>query len=120
MNVHKASRMLEETLKWRASYRPDEIKWDDVEEEAARGKVFVLTNPDKEGRPVVFMRPRKEVYGGDNDQRVRWVVYVMEMASRIADERCTLRYFVFFFLRCLATTVSHTLLQICQQNSTGW
>ena len=88
--------MLEETLKWRDSYRPDELTWDDMESEAARGKVFVLDNVDREGRPVVFMRPRKEVYGGDNDMRVRWVVYVMESASRVADAHCT---FFFFTLK---------------------
>jgi hypothetical protein len=83
--------MLEATLKWRSEFRPNEITWDDMEEEAARGKVFVLDHPDKEGRPVVFMRPRKEKYGGDNDQRLRWVVYVMETASRVADASCEYR-----------------------------
>lgn len=81
--------MLLETLKWRAEYRPDEITFDGLEGEAARGKVFILEHLDREGRPVVFMRPRKEVYGGDNAVRIRWVVYVMEMASRIADVTCT-------------------------------
>jgi hypothetical protein len=83
--------MLEHTLKWREEFRPDEITWDDMEDEAARGKVFVLDHPDKEGRPIVFMRPRKEKYGGDNDKRLRWVVYVMETASRVADASCTLK-----------------------------
>ena len=81
--------MLEATLKWRAEQLPDSVTWDDMEAEAARGKVFVLDNPDKEGRPIVFMRPRKEKYDPDSDdaQRVKWVIYVMEMASRVADER---------------------------------
>ena len=80
--------MLEETLNWRESFKPDELTWDDMEEEAARGKVFVLDQVDKEGRPVVFMRPRKEKYGGNNEQRIKWVVYVMETASRVADASC--------------------------------
>ena len=82
--------MLLETLKWRASYHPDEMTFEEVEGEAARGKVYVLEDKDREGRPVVFMRPRKEVYGGDNDLRVKWVVYVMETASRVADASCKL------------------------------
>jgi hypothetical protein len=88
--------MLEATLKWRAEFRPEEITWDDMEDEAARGKVFVLDHPDKEGRPVVFMRPRKEVYGGDNDKRLKWVVYVMETASRVADASCKSRETLLF------------------------
>lgn len=78
--------MLMETLKWRAQFKPENLVWEDLADEAARGKVFILDHFDLEGRPIVFMRPRKEVYGGDNDIRIRWVVYVMEMASKIADE----------------------------------
>ena len=86
--VHKAVRMLEETLKWRASYKPEELTFESLRAEAQRGKVFVLDHPDLEGRPAVFMRPRKEVYGGNNDDRLKWVVYVMEQASRLADAAC--------------------------------
>lgn len=85
-NVHKAARMLKDTLAWREGYRPDLLTWEKMETEGRRGKVFVLDNFDREGRPVVFMRPRKEVYGGDNEERLRWVVYIMEMASHLADK----------------------------------
>lgn len=78
--------MLSETLRWRAQFKPELLVWEDLAEEAARGKVYILDQFDLEGRPIVFMRPRKEVYGGDNEMRIRWVVYVMEMASKIADE----------------------------------
>jgi len=77
--------MLEDTLKWRLEYKPDELRWEDIHTEAARGKVYLLEDVDPEGRPVVFMRPRREVYGGDNDKRVQYVVYIMEQASRLAD-----------------------------------
>ena len=77
--------MLKETLSWRAQYRPDLLTWERMESEGRRGKVFVLDNFDHDGRPTVFMRPRKEYSGGDNDERIRWVVYVMEMASHLAD-----------------------------------
>lgn len=77
--------MLEDTLKWRLEYLPDQLRWEDVQGEAARGKVYLLHDADEEGRPVVFMRPRKEEYGGDNDKRVQYVVYIMEQASRLAD-----------------------------------
>jgi hypothetical protein len=32
--------------------------WHQVEKEAETGKTFVSPYPDKEGRPVVIMRPR--------------------------------------------------------------
>jgi hypothetical protein len=38
--------------------RPQEILWAQVEKEAETGKTFVSPHPDKEGRPVVMMRPR--------------------------------------------------------------
>jgi hypothetical protein len=38
--------------------RPQEIVWAQVEKEAETGKTFVSPHPDKEGRPVVMMRPR--------------------------------------------------------------
>jgi polyribonucleotide 5'-hydroxyl-kinase len=77
--------MLLDTLRWREEYKPENITWETVEGEAKLGKVFILENSDNEGRPVVFMRPRNEVPGGDNDVKLKWVVYIMEHASRIAD-----------------------------------
>jgi hypothetical protein len=42
----------------RLEYRPHNISWADVEAEAKTGKTFVSPYPDREGRPVVIMRPR--------------------------------------------------------------
>ena len=42
----------------RKSYRPDLIKWADVEPEAVTGKQFRLHVKDKQGRAVLVMRPR--------------------------------------------------------------
>jgi hypothetical protein len=42
----------------RLETRPQEIVWAQVEKEAETGKTFVSPYPDKEGRPVVMMRPR--------------------------------------------------------------
>ena len=80
--------MLLDTLKWREEYKPEEITWEEIESEARLGKVHILDQFDKDGRPVVFMRPRNEVAGGNNELKLKWVVYVMEHASRIADAQC--------------------------------
>jgi hypothetical protein len=42
----------------RLEQQPHAITWAQVEKEAASGKNFVSPFPDKEGRPVVTMRPR--------------------------------------------------------------
>ncbi|KAL8153930.1 hypothetical protein V2J09_011690 [Rumex salicifolius] len=39
-NVDKAKKMLEETLKWRSSFKPEEIRWNDVAVEGETGKVY--------------------------------------------------------------------------------
>ncbi|KAL4855262.1 Phosphatidylinositol transfer protein 3 [Chlorella vulgaris] len=85
--VDKAAKMLLETLKWRGEYKPQELKWDNIKHEGARGKLFILEHADKAGRPVVIMRPRLEaVYSGNGDERVKWLVYTLEQAARLADE----------------------------------
>ncbi|WPT11003.1 Phosphatidylinositol transfer protein 3 [Picochlorum sp. SENEW3] len=85
-NVHKASKMLKETLKWREQYKPEAITWDIIQSEAALNKVTILDEFDNEGRPIVFMRPRNEKQSSDNELKLKYVVYIMEHASKIADE----------------------------------
>ncbi len=80
-NLHKAGKMLKDTLAWRAEYKPEEITWEEIKSEAELKKVTILDDFDKDGRPVVFMRPRNEVRGSPNDLKLKYVVYVMERAS---------------------------------------
>uniref|UniRef100_A0A803ME30 CRAL-TRIO domain-containing protein n=1 Tax=Chenopodium quinoa TaxID=63459 RepID=A0A803ME30_CHEQI len=56
-NVKKATKMLKDSLKWRLEYKPEHICWEDVACEADSGKVYRSTSVDKEGRPVLVMRP---------------------------------------------------------------
>lgn len=69
----------------RASYKPDQIRWEDVAHEAADAKMWILDQPDREGRPVVLMRPRRE-QSQNNDTRLKYLVYTLEKASALADE----------------------------------
>jgi hypothetical protein len=84
-NVHKAAKMLRDTLAWRESYAPEGITWEVIASEARLKKVTILDAPDREGRPIVFMRPRNEKQGADNELKLKYVVYIMEKASRMAD-----------------------------------
>uniref|UniRef100_A0A804M355 CRAL-TRIO domain-containing protein n=1 Tax=Zea mays TaxID=4577 RepID=A0A804M355_MAIZE len=59
-NVTKSRKMLEESLKWRATYKPEDIRWPDVSVEAETGKMYKANFRDREGRTVIIMRPTKE------------------------------------------------------------
>lgn len=85
-DLQKAHKMLAATLQWRLEYQPHAISWADVEAEARTGKTFVSPYPDKEGRPVVIMRPRNENTKGEEGQ-VRFLIYCLEHAARLADEK---------------------------------
>jgi hypothetical protein len=60
-NVKKSEKMLRECLKWRASYKPEEIKWAEVAKEAETGKVYRANFSDRWGRTVIVMRPAMQV-----------------------------------------------------------
>ncbi|KAH9690808.1 CRAL-TRIO domain-containing protein [Citrus sinensis] len=60
-NVKKATKMLKVTLKWRAEYKPEEIRWDEIANEAETGKIYRLNYVDKYGRAVLVMRPSCQV-----------------------------------------------------------
>ncbi|EAY87552.1 hypothetical protein OsI_08963 [Oryza sativa Indica Group] len=77
--VKKATKMLKKTLKWRSEYKPDEIRWDEIANEAATGKIYRTDYFDKSGRSILVMRP-----GVQNTKKakgqIRYLVYCMENA----------------------------------------
>ncbi|KAL6912123.1 hypothetical protein ACP4OV_000928 [Aristida adscensionis] len=78
-DVKKATKMLKKTLKWRSEYKPDEIRWDDISDEAVTGKVYRTDYFDKSGRSILVMRPgcqnTKNAHG-----QLKYLVYCMENA----------------------------------------
>lgn len=78
-NVKKATKMLKDSLKWRAEYKPDEICWDEVAAEAETGKIYRANYCDKSGRSVLVMRPAKQNTKSTKGQ-IRYWVYCMENA----------------------------------------
>ncbi|KAG0547819.1 hypothetical protein BDA96_01G112900 [Sorghum bicolor] len=78
-NVTKSRKMLEESLKWRATYKPEDIRWPDVSVEAETGKMYKASFRDREGRTVIIMRPTKE-NSTSHDGKIRFLVYVLENA----------------------------------------
>ncbi|OAY60740.1 CRAL-TRIO domain-containing protein C23B6.04c [Manihot esculenta] len=76
-NVDKAHKMLEETLKWRASYKPEEIRWHEISHEGETGKVFRANFHDRYGRTVLIMRPGMQNTSCAEDN-IRHLVYLIE------------------------------------------
>ncbi|XP_052198009.1 uncharacterized protein LOC127804939 [Diospyros lotus] len=76
-NVVKAKKMLEETLQWRSTYKPEEIRWNEVAHIGENGLVSIADFHDQLGRVVLIMRPgmQKTTAGEGN---LRHLVYLVE------------------------------------------
>ncbi|PKA50389.1 Patellin-6 [Apostasia shenzhenica] len=78
-NVDKSKKMLEETLKWRSVYKPEEIRWHEVAVEGETGKVYRANFQDRDGRTVLVLRPGKQ-NTTSHDNQLRHLVYLIENA----------------------------------------
>ncbi|GLT37230.1 hypothetical protein SLA2020_115620 [Shorea laevis] len=78
-NVRKATKMLKASLKWRAVYKPEEIRWEEVAHEAETGKIYRTNYIDKHGRVVLVLRPGCQNSKSTKGQ-IRHLVYCMENA----------------------------------------
>jgi len=79
-DVDKAYHLYDDCLKWRASYKPEEITLDQIPREANAGKAFFL-GKDKQGRPCWLILPaRHEPKNSDNEECVRALIYYVEQA----------------------------------------
>lgn len=75
-DVNKATDFFFKTLKFRHKYRPEQIKWSQVAHEAKTGKIYRMYK-DKQGRPVLLMRPGYE-NSNDAQNQIRYFIYCME------------------------------------------
>ncbi|XP_030948825.1 phosphatidylinositol transfer protein 3-like isoform X1 [Quercus lobata] len=78
-HVKKATKMLKASLKWRLEYKPEEIRWEDIVNEAETGKIYRSTSIDKHGRTVLVMRPSRQNTKSIKGQ-IKYLVYCMENA----------------------------------------
>lgn len=78
-SAEKAKKMLKETLKWRLEYKPEMIRWEDVDHEAETGKIYRADYQDKHGRTVLVMRPGFQNTNSVKGQ-IKYLVYCMENA----------------------------------------
>ncbi|KAI9099766.1 CRAL-TRIO domain-containing protein [Phlyctochytrium arcticum] len=80
-NVANAGKRLDSTLQWRRDYKPDEIPASDVEEEAIKGKE-ILSGFDKDGRPLLYLIPKRE-HTKTFDRQLKFVVWNVEKAIKV-------------------------------------
>ncbi|KAA3488897.1 random slug protein 5 isoform X1 [Gossypium australe] len=78
-NADKSKKMLEETLKWRSTYKPEEIRWHEVAVEGETGKVYRASFHDRHDRTVLILRPGKQ-NTTSLDNQLRHLVYLIENA----------------------------------------
>nr|XP_043637102.1 phosphatidylinositol transfer protein 3 [Erigeron canadensis] len=78
-NVDKAKKMLEETLAWRSTYKPEEIRWTEVAVEGETGKLFRANFRDRVGRTVLVLKPGLQ-NTTSMDNQIKHLVYLMENA----------------------------------------
>ncbi|GLU04427.1 hypothetical protein SLE2022_215760 [Rubroshorea leprosula] len=78
-NIEKSKKMLEESLKWRSTYKPEDIRWYQVAVESETGKLYRAGFHDRHGRTVLILRPGKQNTTSLDDQ-MRQLVYMIENA----------------------------------------
>ncbi|KAI4325478.1 hypothetical protein MLD38_030875 [Melastoma candidum] len=76
-NVDKAKKMLQDTLDWRSTFKPEEIRWHEVAHEGETGKVSRADFFDRQGRTVLIMRPGKQ-NTTSAEGNIRHLVYLIE------------------------------------------
>ncbi|KAG0189900.1 hypothetical protein DFQ28_002785 [Apophysomyces sp. BC1034] len=73
--------MLENTVKWRRDYRPEQLDPDYIKPEAETGKMF-FNGFDKCGRPLWWMKPRFQ-NSKDAERQVKHIVFCLERGIRL-------------------------------------
>ncbi len=78
-NLEAATKMLKESILWRTDYFP--ITAEEVVEESLTGKNYV-NGFDRDGRPVLYLKPRNESTPS-SERQVKFLVYNLEKAIQL-------------------------------------
>ncbi|KVH98381.1 CRAL-TRIO domain-containing protein [Cynara cardunculus var. scolymus] len=76
-NVDKAKKMLEETLAWRSTYKPEEIRWHEVAIEGETGKLFRANFHDRVGRTIkhlVYLMENAMLNLPEGQEEMAWLI----------------------------------------------
>ncbi|GAV68768.1 CRAL_TRIO domain-containing protein/CRAL_TRIO_N domain-containing protein, partial [Cephalotus follicularis] len=119
-NLDKSKKMLEETLKWRATYKPEEILWHEVAKEGETGKVSRANFHDKFGRTVLILRPGMQNTNSAEDN-VRHTVYLLENAIlNLSEGQAQMSWLIdftgFSLNTCLSVKTAREIINILQNH----
>ncbi|KAK4744052.1 hypothetical protein SAY87_010364 [Trapa incisa] len=104
-NIEKAKKMLEESLKWRSVFKPEEIRWEEVAAEGETGKVYRANFHDREGRSVLILRPALQ-NTASLDNNIRHLVYLIENAIlNLPEDQEQMSWLIDFTSWSLSTSV---------------
>ncbi|KAF8079230.1 CRAL/TRIO domain-containing protein [Lyophyllum atratum] len=78
-NLADAQRRLKATVEWRRDFKPDLIPPDEVRVESETGKI-IINGFDKDGRPIIYMRPGLE-NTETGPRQLRHLVWCLERAK---------------------------------------
>jgi len=74
-----AKKRIEKTMEWRREFKPDLIPPEEVKIESETGKI-ILDGFDKDGRPILYMRPGRE-NTQTSPRQLRHLVWCLERAK---------------------------------------
>ncbi|KAJ3553299.1 hypothetical protein NP233_g12676 [Leucocoprinus birnbaumii] len=78
-NFADAQRRIKATLEWRRDFKPDLIPPEEVRIESETGKI-IITGFDRDGRPIIYMRPGRE-NTETSPRQLRHLVWCLERAK---------------------------------------
>lgn len=78
-NLVDTQKRIQATMEWRREYKPDLIVPEEVKIESETGKI-ILNGFDRDGRPIIYMRPGRE-NTEPGPRQVRHLVWCLERAK---------------------------------------
>jgi hypothetical protein len=86
-DMELASKQLKDTVEWRKTYRPQDIRLEELEPVARTGWMFHKFH-DKEGRPILYIVVEKDETSADEhlDLKFRHIAYVLENCFQDMEE----------------------------------
>eukprot|EP00884_Botryococcus_braunii_P016464 jgi/Botrbrau1/3500/Bobra.341_2s0030.1 len=84
--LHRAAKALRQTLEWRKNAQPHKVMWETIESHGAHGRVELLPQKSKDGKPIVLYRLRVPMDPITPQELQDQWIYWLESASFLADE----------------------------------
>ncbi|MED6119092.1 hypothetical protein PIB30_008605 [Stylosanthes scabra] len=119
-NVEKSKKMLEDTLNWRSTYKPEEIRWHEVAAVGETGYMYRANFHDKQGRTVLISRPGLQKTSKSVETQIKHAVYLFENVMHNLqpgqEQMTVLMEFTGWSLTCVPVKLARELIFILQNH----